>query len=451
MRAAVVLGGCLGVAALSLLVPAAPDYDPWSWLVWGREAGRLELSTAGGPAFKPLPVAVTTVLALAGDAAAPQLWLLVARAAAAAAVVLAFAAARRLAGGSVVAGAAAAAGVLLTGGFVHHAAVGNSEPLLLALALAAALCAADGRHGPALALGVLAALVRVEAWPYLALYGAWCAWRRPRLRAAVALAAIGVPAAWFVPEWLGSGDVLRSGDRALVPNPGAPALADAPALESLRRAAGLVPLPVAAGLAAALVARHGRAAALPAAAGAGWLLLVAVMAQAGFSGEERYAVPGAGLLAVTAGAGLAWVARRGRPATAAVVLLVAGAGALAAAGVPDGAARLRAADELAADLRAVVPAAGGREHLLACGRPAVGRYRGPMLAYALDVPRRAVRADGAPAAVTFRSRLRTGPVTPPAPPRARRLAAVGRWTVVARCAGPPPARAPRPAAGRPPR
>ena len=28
---------CLALAALSLVIPGAASYDPWAWLVWGRE------------------------------------------------------------------------------------------------------------------------------------------------------------------------------------------------------------------------------------------------------------------------------------------------------------------------------------------------------------------------------------------------------------------------------
>src|SRR5919108_97697 len=70
---------CLALAALSLLLPWALAFDPWAWLVWGREVTRLELDTAGGPSWKPLPVVATTILAPAGDAA-PALWLVLARA-----------------------------------------------------------------------------------------------------------------------------------------------------------------------------------------------------------------------------------------------------------------------------------------------------------------------------------------------------------------------------------
>ncbi|MFA9272270.1 MAG: hypothetical protein ACEQSX_16260, partial [Baekduiaceae bacterium] len=87
------------LAAVSLLVlPAAPTYDPWAWLIWGREVWSLDLSTAEGPAFKPLPVAVCALLAPLGDGA-PVAWVVVARAGAVAAVLLAGVVAWRLAGG----------------------------------------------------------------------------------------------------------------------------------------------------------------------------------------------------------------------------------------------------------------------------------------------------------------------------------------------------------------
>src|SRR4051794_822356 len=44
----------LGLAALSFLMPSAPTYDPWSWIIWGREIVHLDLSTVDGPSWKPL-------------------------------------------------------------------------------------------------------------------------------------------------------------------------------------------------------------------------------------------------------------------------------------------------------------------------------------------------------------------------------------------------------------
>ena len=54
-------------------------YDPWVWLIWGRELTQGTLSSDGTIAWKPLPVLVTALLVPFGEAA-PQLWLLVSRA-----------------------------------------------------------------------------------------------------------------------------------------------------------------------------------------------------------------------------------------------------------------------------------------------------------------------------------------------------------------------------------
>src|SRR3954470_18529933 len=95
----------LALTALTFLMPSAPTYDPWAWIVWGREVLHLDLSTVGGPSWKPLPVLFTTPFALFGGLA-PDLWLFVARAGTIAGVVLLFTLGRRLAG---IAGGVAAA------------------------------------------------------------------------------------------------------------------------------------------------------------------------------------------------------------------------------------------------------------------------------------------------------------------------------------------------------
>src|SRR3954471_4431487 len=75
--AAVVL--CLTLAALTLLFPSTPTYDPWSWIVWGRQILHGSLDTVEGPSWKPLPIVFTVPVSLFGDAA-PSLWLGIARA-----------------------------------------------------------------------------------------------------------------------------------------------------------------------------------------------------------------------------------------------------------------------------------------------------------------------------------------------------------------------------------
>jgi len=97
----------LFIGAASLLIPSTPSYDPWSWLIWGREIIHLGLQTTGGPTWKPLPIVFITIFSLFGKAA-PDLWLVVARAGAVMAAVMVFKVAatvvRLLAGGKGVAG-----------------------------------------------------------------------------------------------------------------------------------------------------------------------------------------------------------------------------------------------------------------------------------------------------------------------------------------------------------
>jgi len=429
----------LAIAALSALVVApAPSYDPWAWLLWGREVASGTLSTAEGPAFKPLPVAVCTVLSVLGGAA-PAAWVIVARTGAVLAVLLAFRLGRRLAGN--LAGAVAAVGVALCGAFLGYAASGVETGWVIAFALLGAEAWRAGHPRAALACGVGCALLRVEAWPFLLLFGLVLWRRRPADRWLLVACAVAVPALWLIPELLGSGDILRSGARARVPNPGQPALADFPVLASLREALALPLWPLWAGAIAAAMALPAARPAL--AAGLAWIALVAVMAQAGFSGEPRYALPGAALVAIAGAAGLVALIQRfsagGRaardlvaPALVAAALVVAAAPKLA--DLPDLRSSQAYQRGLAADLTSVIAAAGGREALLACGRPYVGELRGPLLAYHLDVEKRRVGFVPAPPGAVFRSKLNAGDDTEPASgpqfaPRAR----AGRWEVRAAC------------------
>jgi hypothetical protein len=256
--------------------------------------------------------------------------------------------------------------------------------------------------------------------------------RRPEDRPLLTAAAVAVPALWFVPELLASGDPLRSGARARVPNPGQPAEAAVPAIASLREAAAvpLWPLWAGAALAAALVP----ASRALLAAGVAWIGLVAVMAQAGFSGEPRYALPGAALVAVAGAAGLAAATRRRAAAAfvAAALLLVAAWPKLADL---DDLRRDQAwATGLSTDLERTIDAMGGRRAVLACGRPYVGDLRGPLLAYHLDVEKRRVAFAPRPPGVVFRSRLAPdAPVAPTTPAAFTARERVGRWEVRAAC------------------
>src|SRR3954452_16235316 len=202
--------GVVVLTALTFLAPAAPTYDPWAWIIWGREVMHLDLSTVGGPSWKPLPVLFTAPFSLFGHAA-PDLWLAVARARGLLALAMAFRVARRLAGGrwGVVAGVVAAIALVTSTGYIRAVWPGNSEGLLLALLLWAIDSHLGGRREQAFVLGVLAGLLRPEIWPFLALYGVWLAWRRPPARKLVIASGVVLLALWFLPELWGSGELLR--------------------------------------------------------------------------------------------------------------------------------------------------------------------------------------------------------------------------------------------------
>ena len=487
-----VLAAAVALAALSLLLVApAPSYDPWMWLLWGREVSEGALDTREGPAFKPLPVAVTALLASLGGAA-PTAWVLLVRAAAVVAAVLAWRLGREFGGGpwredggapregdrargaraqgglagAWLGGALAVAAVLLCGRFLALSAAGAETALVVAGALGGVAAWRAGRLGIALACAVACALLRVEAWPFLLAAGA-VLWRRaPAFRPALALLAVVVPAAWLAPEWLGSGDPLRSGARARVPNPGQPALADVPFLASLRGALTLPPWPLWLGVAALAVGvrrgrdrgvAHGDHRAMPAAGrgrdrggdrpalalaglGLAWMLLVAAMAQAGFSGEARYALPGATLVGVAGAAGLARAVTSGSRRTRTIALTAAALLAVPAAirigDLPELRSLQAYQQRLGDDLAGAVAATGGRDAVLRCGRPYVGPLRGPLLAYRLDVVKAAVEPDEPPrpSGVAFRSALVPGaPVRPDVPPSFTAVARVGYWDVRATC------------------
>ena len=228
---------------LSLLLPWALAFDPWAWLVWGREVGRLELDTAGGPSWKPLPVVATTVLALA-DGAAPALWLVLARAGGLLALAGAAALAGRLAGP--VAAVAAAAAMALSDWWLFNTALGNSEGLLAAAVLWAVVAHLAGRHRAALALLLArrAAAPRGVAVPRR--LRALALAQRPRARRRRSrLALLPVPLLWFGPDVLGAGGALGASDAARgTASPQSAVNADFPALEVLLDFAELLTLPV---------------------------------------------------------------------------------------------------------------------------------------------------------------------------------------------------------------
>ncbi len=306
----IAIAACIGIAALSLLLPSEPSYDPWAWFVWAREITHGELDTMGGPSWKPLPVALVAVAAPLGDELPVALWIVVARAGALLALVLAFRLAARLTGGSpflrVVAGTIAVAALALTPDWFQFTAHASEAPLAVALMLWAILRHLDGSRGQAMVLGALACLMRPELFPFLALYALWL-WRaEPRRRLLVAALMVLIPLAWLGPDWIGSGNPFDGGSQARSEPKWSLSHAERPWLRALDRVhnhAGLaLELMAAAAIAAAVVRRQWAVLALALAAAAEAGLYVA-MTQAGFSGNPRYVLPALVILCVLARSG----------------------------------------------------------------------------------------------------------------------------------------------------
>jgi hypothetical protein len=307
---------CLALAALSAAVlPTVPSYDPWSWIVWGREVSDPHLSfiVTGGPSWKPLPVLFTSVYGLFGGAA-PALWVITARFGGLMALVAAYRLASRLVGPGprwwgLCAGLLAGVGVALTQEWVYYMFRGTSEAMLVGASLWAIDRHLEGRYRSAFVLGLAAALIRPEAWPFIGLYAIWL-WMRSGLvwRGLIVLGLLAIPAFWFGPPWIGGGQPLLAASHAKDYNGH---LGSDPFLEVLRRGADLQVLP---SLVFALVAvalawrRRDRLILGLAAAAAAWWMLVVGMTLDGYPGLERFYLPAAGVTCVLAGVGLVWVA-----------------------------------------------------------------------------------------------------------------------------------------------
>jgi hypothetical protein len=442
-----------------LLLPWDATYDPWAWIVWGREVVHLNLHTADGPSWKPLPVLFTTPFSLAGSAA-PALWMIVARASGFLAIAAAYAAGRRLAGP--IAGAVAAVTLFLNLDFDRVVWLGSSEGMLVAALLAAVERHAAGARRTAFGLGVACALLRPEVWPFLALYGAWLVWRDRGALPLVAGSAALVLLLWLGPELWGSGQLWRSADRAQQPVAAAATFAPDPALEVVRRADAMLlgPVPAAAVIAGAFaLAAMTRRRFSPtdvtvlaiASLALAWIGLVAVMTAHGFSGNSRYVMAPVALICLLAGVGgariagvLAALMRRAwltPTATAAVAagLIAAGLVPFAAQQAHELGTRL-AVLEYQADMRVglkhAVAALGGARAVRACGQPVTEDYSVPMLAWYIGVHSASVGLDAPARGVVFRARPGPGSKLDPTLGRGWRRdlrAFSGPFRVYARC------------------
>jgi hypothetical protein len=467
--------GAVALAAASLAYPSAPAYDPWAWIIWGRQILHLDLVTTGGPTWKPLPVVFTTLFAPFGSAA-PDLWLVVARAGGIMAVGLAALLAYRLTAArdtraagahsnrfaALAAAALAAAGLVLLAGFPDTVALGESEGLSVAALLLAILCILDGAPRAAFALGFAAALIRPEVWPFFFLYGAYL-WRRDRgaRKLITALFAL-TPALWFLPELWGSGSLSRGVQWAQHVRAGSPALTHCPFCSELSGQAW--PLTIAPfkmglafllGLAAVGAIRRtplvSRTVVALAGVGLAWILEEAVLTQVGFSGSDRYLMAPVALLIIAGATGWGSVlvlarrlaAPRMAPRLAATWALALVGACLAAtipwrgshlARVSQAASAVRYQAALLRDLRLAVSQAGGAERLASCGDIETNPSEAPLAAWTLHVQMRQTESADGNVLIQL-ANAEGAPVAPRSSAKSRYelLARVAAVSILARC------------------
>jgi hypothetical protein len=326
-------GLSLLVAIITLAWPTIPSYDPFSWVVWGREVTdpHIGFFVGGGPSWKPLPFLFTAVFGAFGGAA-PALWVIVARTGGVAGLIAAWRLASALCARAGLArwwgwaaGVVAAVAVVLTIDWSYYFFRGASEPLLIGCALWAVDRGLAGRHRQAYFLLACEGLMRPEAWPFLLAYGVWL-WLRGDgsawTRAFVVLALVAQPVGWFVPPWISTGQPFLAATHASEYNGH---LGSNPFVTVVKRGEALQPLPalvlavVAVGLALwfsrdALRGRGWRAwrelplEAWMAVAVIAWWVVVVGMTLDGYPGLQRFFLPAAALTCVLGAVGLVRVA-----------------------------------------------------------------------------------------------------------------------------------------------
>ncbi|MEM8620464.1 MAG: hypothetical protein AAGF73_12165 [Actinomycetota bacterium] len=399
-RTLIVIGGCAAIAALSLLLPGTLSYDPTGWIVWGRQVGRLELDTVSGPSWKPLPVMVTTLAGPFG-AAAPELWMWVARTAGLLAVVGVVRLGASLAGP--VAGALAGALLILTPDaaprFIRTWAEGHDAPATAALAVWAIERHLSGRPRVAYALVVALALLRPEAWPFLLVYAGWLGMTTDVSRTVLTLSLVAIPVLWFGGDLWGAGNALQGATAAQV----IPLDLTERTTTALGNVGAMVIVPawLAAGVAVVIGVRRRDLVPLAVAALAvAWCAVVSAMAIIfGYAALSRFLLPAAALVCVLAGAGVVQAVRlmsqqRSRIAlVAAIVAVSAPFIVVRATGLPNVWNEVRFHDDLGRDLVATIELVGFDPETSSCTTVAVEprSQLQPATAWELDTPLRDVR------------------------------------------------------------
>jgi hypothetical protein len=226
--------GAIGLLGLSLLIVlwarTRPGYDPYGWLIWGHQTLHWSLNTDGAPSWKPLPFLFTVPYSLAGHYAL-WLWMVTCVAMSLSGAIFAGRIAYTLTGArdrqrwiGYLAAVLAGAFVLGIHNYTHYYLSSQSDPMIVALCLAAIDCHLHQRYRWAFAAAVLAALGRPEVWPFIGIYAIW-AWRSvPEMRRVIVFGLLVLPLLWFgIPaltskSWFSAGTLALKSPRALHEN-----------------------------------------------------------------------------------------------------------------------------------------------------------------------------------------------------------------------------------------
>jgi hypothetical protein len=459
---AVLVCTVLGIASAWIL-PTVPSYDPWSWIVWGREVTDPHLSfiVNGGPSWKPLPMIFTTIYGLFGGAA-PTLWVITARIAGLLGLWGTWKLTSRLVGGGwlgAAAGLLAAIGIFLTGlqdqDWYYYFLHGTSEVILVACTVWAVDRLLDRRHTQAFLLACAAGLIRPECWPFIFVYAVWLWFREPGFRGTgmrlLLVAGLAIqPIGWFVPPWITTGQPFLAAQHAADYNGhlGSNVLRSI-VVRGIRDQV----LPALFLAAVAVVVgwvrdRDWRIVGIALGIVAYWIVVVGETLD-GYPGLERFFLPAASLVCVLAGVGVARIAQlaggfvRGglhRPVMIGVVAL------LAAICLPFSTTQISVARgdqtnasqgvHLLDELSKAVAAVGGRHGVLPCPSSfaAVNHSAQTALAFKLGVTLQRVGTTMREPGVDFvgpHAAQIGGPArVDPRLTKARTLAVVGPWRVV---------------------
>ena len=395
-----------GMLVLSLLVvlwaKTRPGYDPYGWLVWGRQTILGHLDTNAAPSWKPLPYLFTLPYALFGHY---QLWLWMVTSVAISLSGVIFAARiaykltdappeRRWA--AYVAGAFAGAALLGITDYMHYVLSAQSDPLIVSLCLGAVDCHLSKRPRWAFGLLVLAALGRPEVWPFIAAYAIWAWIKVPAMRWMVVAGAVVVLALWFGVPGLTSRSFFQAGSNALGSGR---AIHGNKVTGIISRFFGLheTSLELLALLSVGLAVVHrDRATLVLAGAAVGWVIVEIAFALHGWPGVPRYMFPAAAAMVVVAGVGVGRLLTQPPRVSSALgvvglVLVAAAVISLVPPALSDARdehkdlVAQRARTKEIGQLTGVIRRLGGAARLRGCGEPLTRLEYQSILARTLDV------------------------------------------------------------------